>query len=228
MADITSNIILLRSQIPSSVKLVAVSKTKPVSDIMEAYNAGQRCFGENRVQEILSKKELLPPDIEWHLIGHLQSNKVKSIVPFISMIESVDTFKLLSTINSEAMKINRVVSCLLQIYIADEETKFGFSMKELIESGDLQGFENLKNVRISGVMGMATFTSDIDQVQKEFVFLSDCFRTLKHRYFINSPYFKEISMGMSGDFETAIKTGSTMVRIGSLIFGERIKKNNEI
>jgi pyridoxal phosphate enzyme (YggS family) len=224
MVDISGNIRYLKSIIPEHVKLVAVSKLKTVGDILEAYNGGQRCFGENRVQEILSKKELLPPDIEWHLIGHLQGNKVKLIVPFISMIQSVDTFKLLATINSEALKVNRVVDCLLQIYIADEDTKFGFSMKELIENGDLHVFENMKNVRICGVMGMATFTSDKDQVYKEFGFLSDCFRTLKNRYFINTPHFKEISMGMSGDFETAIKAGSTMVRIGSLIFGERIKK----
>jgi pyridoxal phosphate enzyme (YggS family) len=224
MVDISGNIRYLKSIIPEHVKLVAVSKLKTVVDILEAYNGGQRCFGENRVQEILSKKELLPPDIEWHLIGHLQGNKVKLIVPFISMIQSVDTFKLLATINSEALKVNRVVDCLLQIYIADEDTKFGFSMKELIENGDLHVFENMKNVRICGVMGMATFTSDKDQVYKEFGFLSDCFRTLKNRYFINTPHFKEISMGMSGDFETAIKAGSTMVRIGSLIFGERIKK----
>lgn len=228
MTNISENITLLKSQIPSSVKLIAVSKTRSVSDIMEAYNAGQRCFGENRVQEILSKKELLPSDIEWHLIGHLQGNKVKSIVPFITMIESVDTLKLLSTINSEALKVNRVVDCLLQIYIADEETKFGFSMKELTEAADLKRLENLTNVRICGVMGMATFTSDIGQVEKEFSFLADCFKTLKERYFINYPHFKEISMGMSGDYETAIKAGSTMVRIGTLIFGERIKKNNDI
>jgi len=228
VTNIPENITTLKSQIPPSVKLIAVSKTRSVSDIMEAYNAGQRCFGENRVQEILSKKDLLPSDIEWHLIGHLQGNKVRSIVPFITMIESVDTFKLLSTINSEALKVSRVVDCLLQIYIADEETKFGFSMKELIEAGDLKGFENLTNVRICGVMGMATFTSDKHQVEKEFSFLADCFKTLKNRYFINSSHFKEISMGMSGDFETAIRAGSTMVRIGTLIFGERIKKNNDI
>jgi PLP dependent protein len=224
VTNISENIITLKSQIPPSVKLIAVSKTKSVSDIMEAYSAGQRCFGENRVQEILSKKDLLPSDIEWHLIGHLQSNKVKSIIPFISMIQSVDTFKLLNTINSEGLKLNRIVDCLLQIYIADEETKFGFSMHELTENGELHRFENLKNLRICGVMGMATFTSDKAQVQKEFDFLYDCFKTLKEKYFVSSPHFKEISMGMSGDFETAIRAGSTMVRIGSLIFGERILK----
>jgi len=224
MGSITSNIILLKSQIPTSVKLVAVSKTRPVSDIMEAYNAGQRCFGENRVQEILNKKDLLPADIEWHLIGHLQSNKVKAIIPYVSMIESVDTFRLLTAINSEAQKINRTVDCLLQIYIADEETKFGFSIKELTDIGDENGFAALKNVNVCGVMGMATFTSDMDKVRKEFGYLKGCFITLEGKYFSASPHFKEISMGMSGDYEAAISEGSTMVRIGSLIFGERIKK----
>lgn len=224
MAEIESNIILFKSLLPGHVKLIAVSKTRPVSDILEAYNAGQRCFGENRVQEILNKKDLLPADIEWHLIGHLQSNKVKTVIPYISMIESVDTFKLLSIINSEAQKINRVVDCLLQIYIADEETKFGFSLNELTEIGDAKGFENLKNVNICGVMGMATFTSDLNKVQKEFGYLVDCFKTLGRKYFSTSPHYKEISMGMSGDYEVAIREGSTMVRIGSLIFGERIKK----
>lgn len=224
MAEIESNIILFKSLIPGHVKLIAVSKTRPVSDILEAYSAGQRCFGENRVQEILNKKDLLPADIEWHLIGHLQSNKVKAIIPYISMIESVDTFKLLSIINSEAQKINRVVDCLLQIYIADEETKFGFSINELTEIGDANGFADLKNVNICGVMGMATFTSDLKKVHKEFGYLADCFNILGKKYFSASPDYKEISMGMSGDYEAAISEGSTMVRIGSLIFGERIKK----
>jgi pyridoxal phosphate enzyme (YggS family) len=223
MVDISGNIRYIKSLIPGHVKLVAVSKMKPVCDIQEAYNAGQRCFGENRVQEILNKKDLLPSDIEWHLIGHLQSNKVKAIIPYVSMIESVDTFKLLSTVNSEALKISRVVDCLVQIYIADEETKFGFSLNELTEIGDSKSFENLKNVRICGVMGMATFTTDMVKVKNEFSYLADCFNTLKRRYFSDSPHFKEISMGMSGDYEEAIREGSTMVRVGSLIFGERIK-----
>ncbi len=224
MADITSNIILLKSQIPSSVKLVAVSKTRPVSDILEAYNAGQRCFGENRVQEILAKRNLLPADIEWHLIGHLQGNKVKSIISFIGMIESVDTARLLSTVNSEGLKANRVVDCLLQIHIAEEETKFGFSLAELTELGDGRGFDALKNVRICGVMGMATFTPYMNKIQREFKYLADCFKILKMKYFSDSSHFKEISMGMSGDYEAAISEGSTMIRIGGLIFGERIKK----
>ena len=223
MADIAANISSLKSLIPSSVKLVAVSKTKPVSDILTAYKSGQRCFGENKVQEILGKKDHLPFDIEWHLIGHLQSNKVKSVVPFIAMIQSVDSYRLLSIINSEALKVNRIVDCLFQIHIAEEDTKFGFSLNELYEVIELKEFESLKNVRIRGLMGMATFTSDNSQIQREFRFLADCFKTLKNRYFTESPHFKEISMGMSGDYEIAIKEGSTMIRIGSLIFGERNK-----
>lgn len=221
MSFITENISTLKHQLPSSVMLIAVSKTKPISDIREAYNAGQRFFGENKVQELLDKKDLLPKDIEWHLIGHLQSNKVKYIVPFISMIHSIDSYKLLTIINSEALKNKRVVNCLLQIHIAGEETKFGFSMQELCEN--LQSYDvlNLKNVRICGVMGMATFTSDSNQVSKEFGYLKDCFQSLKESFFKSNNYFREISMGMSGDYKLALKEGSTMVRIGSLIFGER-------
>jgi pyridoxal phosphate enzyme (YggS family) len=221
MVDIESNIISLKSKIPPSVRLVAVSKTKPVTDILIAYNAGQRCFGENRVQEILNKKGFLPDNIEWHLIGHLQSNKVKQVVPFISMIQSVDSYKLLSMINTESLKLNRMVDCLLQMHIAAEETKFGFSFNELCEAIELYELENLKNVRINGLMGMATFTDDISKIEREFRFLADCFKTLKNRYFSGSPHFREISMGMSGDYEIALKEGSTMIRIGSLIFGER-------
>lgn len=221
MSDIAGNINYLKSKIPSKVKLVAVSKTKPAGDIIEAFNTGQRCFGENRVQELLNKKDLLPGDIEWHLIGHLQSNKVKYIVPFITMIQSIDSYKLLVTVNSEALKINRVVDCLLQIHVATEETKFGFSMNELCENLQSCNISGLRNIRICGVMGMATFTSDTNQVEKEFRYLRDCFQSLKDSYFKSESYFKEISMGMSGDYELAVQEGSTMVRIGSLIFGER-------
>lgn len=224
MPVIAENIASIKQKITSSVKLVAVSKTRPVRDILVAYNAGQRCFGENRVQEILNKKDLLPSDIEWHLIGHLQTNKVKYIVPFIRMIQSVDTFKLLNIINSEATKIDRKVDCLLQFHIAEEETKFGFNMGEALEMLESKEFMSLNNVRISGVMGMATFTSDTVQVRKEFDNLTDYFSTLKKKFFADEPLFKEISMGMSGDYETAVKAGTTIVRIGSLIFGERNKK----
>lgn len=223
MVDIAANISTLLEQIPPSVKLVAVSKTRPVSDILIAYNTGQRCFGENRVQEILDKKGKLPKDIEWHLIGHLQSNKVKSVVPFINMIQSVDSYKLLKSINGEASKIDRVIDCLLQIHIAEEETKFGFSMNELHDVFETQGYSELKSVKICGVMGMATFTSDTIQLKKEFGYLKECFNVLKDSYFKGTPQFKNISMGMSGDYKIAIEKGSTIIRIGSLIFGERNK-----
>lgn len=221
MTDIRSNIKYLLSQIPPQVKLVAVSKTKPVADILVAYNAGQRIFGENRVQELLKKKDLLPSDIEWHLIGHLQTNKVKLIVPFVSMIQSVDSFRLLKTINDEARKTGRTVNCLLQLHIAKEETKFGFSIQEVTEMLRDSSVRTLDSIKICGVMGMATFTNDKDMVRAEFRYLADCFRKLKTDYFPGNADFKEISMGMSGDFAIAISEGSTMVRIGSLIFGER-------
>jgi hypothetical protein len=227
MTDIGENLINLWSQIPESVKLIAVSKTKPVSDIQNAYNFGQRRFGENKVQELLSKKDQLPRDIEWHLIGHLQSNKVKSVVPFISMIHSIDSFKLLTEINAEAHKINRIVNCLLQIHIADEQTKYGFSMDLLFKTLQNENVSLLKNVRICGVMGMATYTTDRVQVTREFHYLRECFDELKCNHFITANHFKEISMGMSGDYELAVREGSTMVRIGSLIFGERNSRTAE-
>jgi PLP dependent protein len=222
MTDIASNIKLLRQQIPASVKIVAVSKTKPVSDILIACNAGQQIFGENRVQELLVKKNSLPNDINWHLIGHLQSNKVKQVVPFVSMIHSVDSFRLLSVINNEALKYGNVVNCLLQFHIAKEETKFGFSLPEVIQMVESIDFKGLKNVRVCGVMGMATLTGDIHIVRMEFKELRSCFETVKKQYFSDDPFFSEISMGMSGDYKIAIDEGSTMVRIGSLIFGERV------
>ena len=188
---------------------------------MRAYDSGQRCFGENRVQELLRKRELLPDDIEWHLIGHLQRNKVKYIVPFIGMIQSVDTFRLLREINSEAEKCSRIVDCLLQVYIADEETKFGFSMDELKEMMSNEEFLKLKNINICGLMGMATFTGDNKKITGEFSYLAGCFRELKSTYFADNNNFKEISMGMSGDYSIAVQEGSTIIRIGSLIFGDR-------
>jgi len=221
MSDIASNIISLKQSLPPSVRLVVVSKTKPVEEIMEAYNAGHRCFGENRVQEILNKKDHLPSDIEWHLIGHLQRNKVKYIVPFISMIQSVDSLRLLSVINSEALKVNRMVNVLLQVHIAREETKFGFDREEIYGMMTSAEFTDLKYIRICGIMGMATFTSDLAQVQAEFRSLTDLFNELKKRFFYSDESFREISMGMSGDYRTAISEGSTMIRVGSLIFGER-------
>lgn len=221
MSYIAKNITLLRREIPPNVKLVAVSKTRSNDDILEAYNAGHRLFGENRVQELMSKKDNLPSDIEWHLIGHLQRNKVKFVVPFISMIHSVDTYKLLKVIDSEARKIEKKVDCLLQVHIASEETKFGFSMNEITEMLESGEFEQLTSVRICGLMGMATFTSDMAQVRKEFRYLADCFKILKSKYFTEIPSFLEISMGMSGDYKIAIEEGSTMIRTGSVIFGVR-------
>lgn len=222
MSEIAENITSLKQSLPSSVRLIAVSKMKSVTEMMVAYNAGQRCFGENRVQELLGKKDQLPEDVEWHLIGHLQRNKVRSVVPFVSMIQSVDSFRLLDTVNSEAGKISRTVDVLLQIHIAMEETKFGFSPDEIDAMAISSEFSEMNSVRICGLMGMATFTADMEQVRKEFRFLAGCFNTFKNKYFYAKEYFREISMGMSGDYKVAIGEGSTMIRIGSLIFGSRI------
>ena len=221
MTAIFNNIIAVRKQLPEEVKLVAVSKTRTIDEILEAYNAGQRLFGENRVAELISKIDRLPADIQWHMIGHLQTNKVKSIIPFVSLIHSVDSFRLLSVINSEAAKAGRITDCLLQFYIASEETKFGFSIEEAVEMFGRKEFRDLANVRIRGVMGMATFTDDQEKVRNEFSKLREYFSLLKDKYFTWRPDFNEISMGMSGDFRIAVEEGSTMVRIGSLIFGER-------
>lgn len=221
MSDIAQNIFTLRREIPSSVKLVAVSKSKPASDILEAYNAGHRVFAENRVQEMISKFNSLPRDIEWHFIGHLQSNKVRSIVPFVSMIHSADSYKLLKVIDLEAGKAGRIIDCLLQFYIASEETKFGFSLKEAIEMLNSDDFREHKNIRIRGVMGMATFTDNKDQIRGEFRYLSECFKRLKDEFYSQDNIFKELSMGMSGDYRIAIEEGSSIIRLGSVIFGAR-------
>lgn len=211
----------IKNELPQHVKLIAVSKTHPVSVIMEAYNAGHKIFGENRVQELISKYDEMPKDIEWHLIGHLQTNKVKYIATFVSLIHSVDSLKLLSVIDKEAQKCNRVIDCLLQVYIASEETKFGLSADELHELLQNREFEQLQNVRVCGLMGMATFTDNMEQVRMEFRFLKKLFNEVKQTYFQNQPWFKELSMGMSSDYRIAIEEGSTMVRIGSNIFGHR-------
>lgn len=207
------------------VTLVAVSKTKPNTDIMEAYDAGQRVFGENHVQELVEKYESLPKDIKWHLIGHLQTNKVKYIAPFIHLIESVDSFKLLQEINKQALKNNRVIDCLLQVYIADEETKFGLGYDELIELLRSEEFKELKNVRITGLMGIATNTEIERQINEEFKELAVLFAGIKQSYFRKEDSFKVISMGMSSDYKLAIENGSTMVRLGSTIFGKRVIKH---
>ncbi|MCB0524782.1 MAG: YggS family pyridoxal phosphate-dependent enzyme [Saprospiraceae bacterium] len=200
------------------VKLVVVSKTQSPERILELYQKGQRIFGENRVQEMLVKHGSLPGDIEWHMIGHLQSNKVKQIAPFVSLIHSVDGFGLLEEINKQAKKTGRVIDCLLQFHVAQESSKFGLSPEEAEEMLNSPEFANMKNVRILGVMGMATFTSNQSQVEREFRQLKGILENLKSTHFADSTYFKEISMGMSGDWELAVENGSTMVRIGSLIF----------
>ena len=219
--SIAENIDLIKANLPAHVQLIAVSKTKPANLLMEAYVHGQRAFGENKVQELAWKFEELPKDIEWHFIGHMQTNKVKYIAPFVHLIHGVDSFKLLKTIDNEAKKANRVIPCLLQFHIAEEETKFGFSIDEVTEMLQSDEFHQLKNILISGVMGMATYTDDETQIHKEFACLKSYFDGLKSGYFANQPEFKEISMGMSGDYLIAIEEGSTMVRIGSTIFGER-------
>lgn len=219
--SIAENIDLVKANLPAQVQLIAVSKTKPVEMLVEAYRHGQRAFGENKVQELVGKFEALPKDIEWHFIGHMQTNKVKYIAPFIHLIHGVDSFKLLKTINTEAKKIDRIIPCLLQFHIAEEETKFGFSLAEVEEMLKSDEFKRLENVEISGVMGMATYTDDENQIHKEFAALKAYFEKLKSDYFANEPKFKEISMGMSGDYRIAVEEGSTMVRIGSTIFGER-------
>jgi pyridoxal phosphate enzyme (YggS family) len=205
----------------SDCLLVAVSKTKPIEDLREAYDAGIRDFGENKVQEIQEKQALLPSDIRWHMIGHLQSNKVKYIAPFVHLIHGVDSFKLLQEINKQGKKIDRVIPCLLQIHIAEEETKFGFDKAELDEMINSKEFQELTHVRIEGLMGMATFTENQDQVRKEFRGLKQLFEELKTRTLPGFVQLKEISMGMSGDYIIAQEEGSTMVRIGSAIFGKR-------
>ncbi len=203
------------------VKLIAVSKTKPIEDIDSLYNEGQRVFGENRVQELSAKYEALPKDIEWHLIGHLQTNKVKYISPFISLIHSVDSLSLLTEINRQALKNNRVIDCLLQFHIAVEETKFGLNLEEAAEILGSEAFKKMLNIRMVGVMGMASFTENIELVRSEFKNLKNIFDTLKTQFFHSEGSFDEISMGMSGDYEIAVEEGSTSVRIGSLLFGER-------
>jgi pyridoxal phosphate enzyme (YggS family) len=224
--SITNNIKALKEEIEvANTKLVAVSKTKPVEDLQEAYDAGQRIFGENQVQEMVEKYEKLPKDIEWHLIGHLQTNKVKYIAPFIHLIHSVDSLKLLTEINKQALKNNRVIDCLLQIYIADEETKYGLGFDEAIELLESQEFTELKNVRIVGLMGIATNTENMKLVKEEFYELKTLFDGIKVSYFRNQDYFKEISMGMSSDYKVAMEQGSTLVRIGSDIFGQRVIKH---
>jgi PLP dependent protein len=224
--SISKNLNTIKSQLPTHVTLVAVSKTKPVADLMEAYNAGQRIFGENKIQEMTDKWEVMPKDIEWHMIGHVQTNKVKYMAPYVSLIHGVDSLKLLQEINKQAAKNNRVIDCLLQVYIAEEESKFGLDEQELDEilNKILDSARNdnneFKNIKIVGLMGMATFTENQNQIEKEFKHLKTIFDKYSQLETSNMK-LQTLSMGMSGDYQLAISCGSTMVRIGSSIFGSR-------
>lgn len=215
--SIKDNLLQIQTTIPEKVTLVAVSKTKPVSDLMEAYNAGQRVFGENKIQEMTEKWEQMPKDILWHMIGHVQTNKVKYMAEYVSLIHGVDSLKLLKEINKQAAKHNRIIYCLLQVYIAEEESKFGLDENELDEMLHSDEFRSLQNIKVIGLMGMATFTDNQAQIKKEFLNLKSIFDKL------NTEHYKlnTLSMGMSGDYKLAIECGSTMVRIGSGIFGRR-------
>jgi len=217
---IKDNLNNILKTLPAPVKLIAVSKTKPSSAVLEAYGAGQRSFGENKIQEMVNKYDELPKDIEWHMIGHLQSNKVKYMAHFVHLIHGVDSFKTLKEINKQAVKHNRVINCLLQLKIAKEDTKFGLSLPEVENILASEEFKNLKNIKIQGLMGMASFTEDTSEVRSEFKTLKKYFNTLKQTSF-NNFNLTILSMGMSGDYQIAIEEGSTMVRVGSSIFGER-------
>lgn len=219
--SIAANIGKIKQELSQNVKLIAVSKTKPVQTLMEAYDAGQKIFGENKVQELVTKYEQMPKDIEWHMIGHLQSNKVKYIIPFIHLIHSVDSENLLAEINKQAAKLNKVQKVLLQISIADEETKFGFEQGNLLKVIDKYLNDEFENVEIIGLMGMATFTDNLDQIAGEFAGLKKLFDEIKSDYLSNQDSFSQISMGMSSDYKLAIAYGSTMIRVGSNIFGGR-------
>lgn len=221
MTHIQEQISQIKSTLPAQVRLVAVSKFHPIEALQEAYDGGQRIFGESKVQEMTQKYEALPKDIEWHFIGHLQTNKIKYMAPYVSLIHGVDSYKLLVEINKQALKAGRIISCLLQIHIAQETTKFGFSIDEcrkMLEEGD---WKKLENIQIAGVMGMATNTDDEAEIKREFASLSAFFLEAQNTFFKDSLYFKEISMGMSDDYPIAIEEGSTLIRIGSRIFGER-------
>ncbi|NCO53935.1 MAG: YggS family pyridoxal phosphate-dependent enzyme [Bacteroidetes bacterium CG02_land_8_20_14_3_00_31_25] len=221
MGAIKENINKILNSIPANVKLVAVSKTKPNEAIIDAFNCNQKIFGENRAQEMQKKYNEINLPIEWHMLGHLQTNKIKYIAPFVSLIHSVDSFELLKEINKEALKNNRTINCLLQVFIASEETKFGFSESEIFGMLNSDEFKNLHNVIICGLMGMATYTDNKNQIRKEFNNLATLFNKAKSGFYKNNSEFCEISMGMSGDYKIAIEEGSTMVRIGTAIFGER-------
>lgn len=219
--SIATNLKEVLATLPAQVRLVAVSKFHPNEALEEAYAAGQRTFGESKVQEMTQKYESLPKDIQWHFIGHLQTNKIKYMIPYVAMIHGVDSYKLLAEINKQAAKAKRIVPCLLQIHIAQEETKFGFSFDECRDMLNKGEWKSLHHVSIAGVMGMATHTDDEEEIRREFTSLTDFFHEIKTRHFDGHPDFREISMGMSDDYPQAIAAGSTLVRVGSRIFGER-------
>lgn len=221
MTSIQAAIASIKSELPESVRLIAVSKTHPAEYIKEAYEVGQRDFGENKVQEMTDKADALPADIRWHMIGHLQTNKVKYMARYVYMIHSIDSLKLLETVNKEAVKVGRTIECLLQVHVAKEETKFGFSPEALVVFLDAGEYKQLSNVSICGLMAMATNTEDKSEVEREFETTHKLFLEVKRRYFAENPEFKELSMGMSGDYAAAVEHGSTYVRIGSKIFGQR-------
>ncbi|MBC7642055.1 MAG: YggS family pyridoxal phosphate-dependent enzyme [Flavobacterium sp.] len=216
---IKTNLLEIKSSIPENVTLVAVSKTKPIVDLMEAYDTGQRIFGENKIQEMSDKWQIMPKDIDWHMIGHVQTNKVKFMAEYVKLIHGVDSLKLLEEINKQAKKHNRVIDCLLQMHIAEEETKFGLNENELSEILNSESFKMLKNIQIVGLMGMATFTDNQSQIKKEFENLKIIFDDIRSKDALH--FISTLSMGMSGDYQLAIECGSTMVRIGSSIFGGR-------
>jgi hypothetical protein len=218
--SIKDNLLEIKSSLPENVTLVAVSKTKPVSDLMEAYNAGQRIFGENKIQEMTEKWQAMPKDIEWHMIGHVQSNKVKYMVPYVKLIHGVDSLKLLKEINRQAVRWRKNINCLLQIHIAEEETKFGLNEEELTELLNSEEFKSFENIKVIGLMGMATFTDNQQQIKREFDHLKSIFDKYQQPTTHNRQ-LTTLSMGMSGDYQLAIDCGSTMVRIGSSIFGNR-------
>ncbi len=218
--SISTNLTTLKSKLPKDVKLVAVSKTKPITDLQEAYDAGQRIFGENKIQEMTDKWERLPKDIEWHMIGHIQTNKVKYMAPYVSLIHAVDSLKLLKEINKQAAKNDRIINCLLQLKIAKEESKFGLIASDLKEILDSDTFKKFEYIKVVGLMGMATFTDNENQVKNEFLILKNLFDQLKNTQTTNFK-LETLSMGMSGDYPLAIECGSNMIRVGSAIFGAR-------
>lgn len=219
--SISSALTAIKKDLPANCRLIAVSKTQPAEKIMEAYNAGHRIFGENKAQELTPKYEALPRDIEWHMIGHLQSNKVKFIAPFVSLIHSIDSLKLLEEVNKQGSKLQRQIPCLLQVHIAEEETKFGFSEEEIFQFISSPQLQQWQHIRITGLMGMATFTENTEQVRNEFKKLKNLFEKLRSGSSHPAFQMTELSMGMSGDYKIAIEEGSTMIRVGTAIFGER-------